>query len=64
MWIKSWKRAAFRLGGHDPAWKWLYLSKERLVEEIELFTIRTEVNGKKELRVVEQVEVGGGIFPN
>ena len=52
------------LGGHDPAWKWLFLAEERRVEEMERFTIRIEVNAKKELRVVEQVEGGGGIFPN
>ena len=64
IWIKSWKRAGLMLGGHDPAWKWLFLAEERRVEEMERFTIRIEVNAKKELRVVEQVEGGGGIFPN
>ena len=33
------------------------------MEEMESFTVRIEVNGKKEFRLVERVEVGGWDLP-
>ena len=33
------------------------------MDEMESFTVRIEVNGKKEFRLVERVEVGGWDLP-
>jgi hypothetical protein len=41
----------------------LLLPKGRLMEEIERFSVRIEVNGKKEVRAVERVEAGGWDLP-
>ena len=44
---------------HQPAsWPKTVLLKENIMEEMESFTVRIEVNGKKELRTVERVEAG------
>lgn len=39
------------------------LAKENIMEEMESFTVRIEVNGKKELRPVERVEADGWDLP-
>ena len=37
--------------------------KENIMEEMESFMVRIEVDGKKELRAVERVEAGGWNLP-
>jgi hypothetical protein len=49
---------------HQPAsWQKTVLVKENIMEEMESFTVRIEINGKQELRTVERVEADGWDLP-